>query len=173
MEELVEKAKKKDEKAFDELILAVKKEMYLITKTKLKNEEDIADVMQETIYYCYKNLKKLRNNKFFKTWLIRILINECNKFYNHSKNKNNVSLEENEIENYIGTEDDPFSNIEFDILIKNLKEDEKIIMTLYYYSQYSTKEISKILKINEGTIRSKLSRAKTKLKNQYKGEFYG
>ncbi len=171
MEELVARAKKKDEKAFDELILSVKKEIYLIAKTKLKNEEDIADVLQETIYYCYKNLKKLKNNKIFKTWLIKILINECNKFYNH-KNKNNISFEETEIENYIGIEDNSFSNIGFDILIRNLKEDEKIIMTLYYYSQYSTKEISKILKIKEGTIRSKLSRAKNKLKNQYKGGLY-
>ena len=55
MDELVAKAKKKDEKAFDELIFSVKKEMYLIAKSKLKNEDDIADVLQETIYYCYKN----------------------------------------------------------------------------------------------------------------------
>ena len=171
MEELVARAKKKDEKAFDELILSVKKEMYLIAKTKLKNEEDIADAIQESIYYCYKNLKKLKKNKLFKTWLIRILINECNKFYNQ-KSKNNVSFEETEAENYIGLEDNSFSNIGFDILIRNLKEDEKMIMTLYYYSQYSTKEISKILKINEGTIRSKLSRAKNKLKNQYEGGLY-
>ena len=170
MEELVARAKKKDEKAFDELILSVKKEMYLIAKAKLKNEEDIADALQETIYYSYKNLKKLKNNKLFKTWLIRILINECNKFYNH---KNNVSFEETEVENYIGLEDNSFSNIGFDILIRNLKEDEKIIMTLYYYSQYSTKEISKILKIKEGTIRSKLSRAKNKLKKQCEGGIYG
>lgn len=171
MEELVAKAKKKDEKAFDELIFMVKKELYLIAKTKLKNEEDIADVMQETIYYCYKNLKKLRNNKLFKTWTIRILINECNKVYSNNSKKS-VSIEEKEIENYIGLEDNLFSNIGFDILIKDLKEDEKIIMTLYYYSQYSTKEISKILKIKEGTIRSKLSRAKNKLRNQYEGGFY-
>ncbi len=51
-------------------------EMYLIAKTKLKNEEDIADAIQETIYSCYKNLKKLRDDKLFKTWLIKILINE-------------------------------------------------------------------------------------------------
>lgn len=171
MEELVARAKQKDEKAFDELILSVKKEMYLIAKTKLKNEEDIADILQETIYYCYKNLKKLKNNKLFKTWLIRILINECNKFYKQ-KNKNNMSFEEKEIENYIGIEDNSLNNIGFDILIRNLKEDEKIIMTLYYYSQYSTREISKILKIKEGTVRSKLSRAKNKLKYQYEGGLY-
>ena len=59
------------------------------------------------------------------------------------------------------------------MLIKNLDYEEKIILTLYYCSNYTTKEISKILKKNENTIRSKMSRAKIKIKNQYKGEEYG
>ena len=57
MEELVEKAKSNDEKAFDEIITLTKKEMYLIAKARLKNDEDIADVIQETILLCYKNIK--------------------------------------------------------------------------------------------------------------------
>lgn len=61
--------------------------------------------------------------------------------------------------------------MDFDILIKDLSNQEKAIMTLYYYLGYTTKEISKILNIREGTIRSKISRAKIKIKNQYKGEF--
>lgn len=171
MEELVEKAKNKDEKAFDELILLVQKEIYLIAKTKLKNEDDIADAIQETILLCYKNLSKLRDNKLFKTWLIKILINECNKIYKKRK-KHNVSYEEKEIDNYFGSEDITLENVSFDMLIKKLKEEEKLILTLYYYSGYSTKEISKIVKINEGTIRSKISRAKEKLRNQYEGGYY-
>lgn len=171
MEELVERAKNKDEKSFDELILLVQKEIYLIAKTKLKNEDDIADAIQETILLCYKNLSKLRDNKLFKTWLIKILINECNKIYKKRK-KHNVSYEEKEIDNYFGSEDITLENVSFDMLIKNLKEEEKLILTLYYYSGYSTKEISKIIKMNEGTIRSKISRAKEKLRNQYEGGYY-
>lgn len=81
MEELVEKAKKNDENAFNELIYLTQNEMYLIAKSRLKNEDDIADAIQETIIACYKNLRKLRNSSFFKTWLVKILINECNKIY--------------------------------------------------------------------------------------------
>lgn len=171
MEELVKKAKKNDENAFNELILLTQKEMYLIAKTKLKDEDDIADAIQETILSCYKNLRKLRDNKLFKTWLIKILINECNKIYKKRK-KQNVSYEEKEVENYFVLEDDSFDNISFDILIRNLNEEEKLILTLYYYSGYSTKEISKIIKINESTIRSKIARAKNKLRNQYEGTHY-
>ncbi len=169
MEELVVRAKEKDESAFDELILLIQKEMYLIAKTKLKNEDDVADAIQETILLAYKNLRKLRDDKYFKTWIIKILINECNKIYNRKK-KNNISFEEKEVENFLKVEDISYDSIGFDIFIKDLKEDEKLILTLYYYSEYSTKEISKILKIKENTIRSKISRAKIKLKNKYEGE---
>ena len=171
MEELIEKARKKDEEAFDELILSVQKEMYLIAKTKLQNEDDIADAIQETIISCYKNLPKLRETTLFKTWLIKILLNECNKIYK-KKRKNNISFEDNEVEKYLKMDDNSINNVAFDILIRNLKDDEKLILTLYYYLEYSTKEISKILKINEGTIRSKISRAKEKLRNQYEGGYY-
>lgn len=170
MEELVEKAKSNDEKAFDEIITLTKKEMYLIAKARLKNDEDIADVIQETILLCYKNIKKLKNNSYFKTWIIKILINECNKIY-RKKGKNDISFEDKEMENYIKSNEEEIP--EFDTLINKLNDDEKLILTLYYYSGYTTKEISKIIKKNEGTIRSKISRAKDKLRKQYmKGERY-
>ncbi len=172
MEELVEKAKRNDEQAFNELIISIQEEMYLIAKSKLRNEDDIADAIQEAILLCYKNIKKLRNNKSFKTWLIKILINECNNIYRRRK-KNQISYEEENIENYLKVEENNFQNIGFDILIRNLKDDEKLILSLYYYSEYSTKEISKILKIKESTIKTKIFRAREKLKNQYKeGGYY-
>lgn len=169
MEELVEKAKKKDDEAFNELIMKMEKEMYLIARTRLKNEDDIADSIQETILSCYKNLRKLKDNLSFKSWLIKILINECNNIY-RKKARKNISLDDddNKIDNYIKTEDE--QNIGFEILIKDLDAEEQLILTLYYYSKYTTKEISKILKRNENTIKSKIIRARNKLRNQLEGE---
>ena len=166
MEELVKKAKKGDDKAFDELIMNIRKELYLIAKSKIQNDDDIADCISETILICYKNIKKLKHNEFFKTWVIRILINECNKLYKKNKKKH-ISIEENNLENYLISEDDFEKKLSFDIVIKDLDVDEKLILTLYYCSDYTTKEISKILKKNENTIRSKMLRAKNKLKRKY------
>lgn len=171
VEELVKRAKNKDEKAFDEIILLVEKEMYLIAKTRLYNDDDIADAIQETIYHCYKNIHKLKDNKFFKTWIIKILINECNKIYK-KRHKYNISFEDKEFEKYIKIEEN-YENIDFDILIRNLDTEEKTILTLYYCSGYTTKEISKILRKNENTIRSKMSRSKEKLRKQYGGNCNG
>lgn len=165
MEELVKRAKNNDEKAFDELTELIKNELYLIAKTKLKSDDDIADAIQETILKCYQNIHKLRDIKLFKTWTIRILINECNKIY-RKKEKYKISIEDNEIEKYIKSEENYDENIEFSILIRKLETEEKLILTLYYYSGYTTKEISQILRKNENTIRSKMSRAKDKLKKQ-------
>ncbi len=171
LEELVKSAKNKNEKAFDELIFLIKKEMYLIARTRLKSEDDIADAIQETILLSFKNLHKLKNNSLFKTWVIKILINQCNKIY-RKKRKENISFEDKEMEKYLKIEDEFEENIDFHILIRKLDENEKLILTLYYCSNYTTKEISKILKKNESTIRSKIARAKNKLRKQYEGEIY-
>ena len=168
VEELVKKAKNKDEKAFDELISLIEKELYLIAKTRLYNDDDIADSIQETIYLCYKNIHKLKDDRLFKTWVIKILINECNKIH-RKRRKHNISYEDKEMEKYIKVEEHYEENLDFDILIRNLDAEEKTILTLYYCSGYTSKEISKILKKNENTIRSKISRSKNKLKKQYGG----
>lgn len=168
MEELVEKAKNNDKRAFSELIIAIEKELYLIAKTKLKNDDDIGDAIQETIYKSYKNIKKLRDNSIFKTWIIKILMNECNNIIK-KKSKYSISYEEKEMEKYL-VANDKSDNIEFEDLIKDLDNEEKIILTLYYCSKYTIKEISKISKINENTIKSKMARAKNKIRKQFERE---
>lgn len=169
VEELIEKAKNEDGEAFTQLILQIEKDLYCIAKTRIANENDIDDILQETMLMAYLNLKKLKNNAFFKTWIIRILMNNCHKFY---KRKKHQSLEENEKVEEFGSSEMDLSNIEFENFIAFLKEDEKTILTLYYYLGYTTKEIAKILNKREGTICSKISRAKVKIKEKYKGEFY-
>ena len=99
MEELVEKAKKNDKRAFAELVTSIEKELYLIAKAKLKNDDDIGDAIQETIYKSYKNIKKIRDNSIFKTWVIKILLNECNNIYK-KKSKYSISYEDKEMEKY-------------------------------------------------------------------------
>lgn len=168
MEELVEKAKRYDRNAFSELFRIMEKELYLIAKTKIKDNDDISDAIQETILKSYKNIKKLKNNSFFKTWVIKILINECNNIYK-KKSKYPISYEEKGIEEYLVTNEED-QDIEFEILIKDLDNDEQLILTLYYCSKYTTKEISRITKINENTIKSKMSRARKKLKKQFEEE---
>ena len=167
MEELVNEAKNGNDEAFNNLIFTYKREIYLIARSKLSNEDDIADCIQETILKSYKNINKLNDVKVFKYWLIKILINECNNIYK-KREKNVVSLEENDIENFVYQDLDE-DNIRFENLIDGLSKEEKLILTLFYVSGYNTKEIGKILKKNSNTIRTKMMRAKEKLRRKYEG----
>ena len=151
------------------LFLSIQNDLYCIAKMKINNENDIEDIIQETMLSAYTNLKKLKNNSFFKTWIIRILINKCNQFY---KKKNLKFLNDKKEINIISTKEIDLSTIEFENFISFLTEEERTILTLYYSLSYTTKEIAQILKKREGTICSKISRAKVKIKEKYKGEFY-
>ena len=77
METYIKRAKKGDIEAFINLMDINKTYMYKVAKSILNNNEDIADAIQETILSCYKNIEKLKEIKYFKTWMIRILINKC------------------------------------------------------------------------------------------------
>ena len=89
MEELVQRAKDGDKEAFTELVLRLENNMYKIAKIRLDNESNVEDAVQETILEAFKSIKKLKQNEYFKTWIVRILINKCNKIYKKTR-KNNV-----------------------------------------------------------------------------------
>lgn len=159
---LVKKARNGNKEAFNELILYYQNDLYNIAKSKLHNEDDVCDAVQETIFNAYKHIHTLLNPYNFKSWLIKILINECNKVY--LKSKNNYIEISDELNFKIENVDN--SNIEFLDLINILSTDEKEIFILYYKEGYTSKEISKMLNINQSTIRSKISRGKEKIKNK-------
>ena len=170
MEELIRQAKLGNEKAFIELIDSIKIDLYKIARTRLMVNDDIEDAVQETMIEAFNSLKKLRNNNLFKKWIIKILINKCNKVY--KKRMNNISYEELDAEKFVGNNftDYVISDLEFDDMLKNLNYDEKIAVVLYYLEDYTTKDISKILKTSENTIKSRLRRAKVKMKENYERE---
>ena len=76
MHELVTKACKGDGDAFAEAILLLQSSLYRVARSYLDSEEDIADAVQETILKAWKGIAGLKQPEYFKTWLIRILINE-------------------------------------------------------------------------------------------------
>ena len=80
-EELIKRAKVHDKEAFSKLMKREGKSMYKVAKSILKNDEDVADAMQETALSCWEKIETLQQEQYFRTWLIRILINHCNAIY--------------------------------------------------------------------------------------------
>lgn len=77
VEQLVRRAKRRDPDAFTELMQLHEKDMYRTASAILSQDADIADALQETILTCWEKIDTLQKNRYFKTWMIRILINKC------------------------------------------------------------------------------------------------
>ena len=149
-------AKKGDKAAFVRIIEENKASMYRVAVSILNNEQDVEDAFQNTIIKAYEGIGSLKKNQYFKTWLIRILINECNSILR--SNKKIVHVEE-----FDDKASNDFSNLELTNAVNSLDEDLRIVTTLYYFEDIPQKDIANILSIPEGTVRSRLSRARNKL----------
>ena len=99
MKELILRAQLGDVDAFTKLIKMIDNDLYKIAKSRISNEEDIEDAIQETIIETYKSIKKLKSPDKFKKWIITILINKCNRIYRR-KYKKDISYEEANIEEF-------------------------------------------------------------------------
>lgn len=174
-EDLLKKALKGNKKCFIQVLNMIERDLYLIAKAKLNNEEDVKDCIQETVLLSYKNLKKLKDLSKFKFWVTKILINNCYKFLNQKKNIS-YSYEDIEAEKFLQSEDEYIEitdDIDFFKLIDFLSDEEKLIIVMSFVDSFTSTEIAEILDINENTVRSKLMRAKIKIKNKYgKGKNY-
>ncbi|WRP07229.1 sigma-70 family RNA polymerase sigma factor [Rossellomorea aquimaris] len=154
---LIRKAKKGHHPSFIKLMKQYEQSMYRVAKGILKKDQDCADAIQETILICYKKIPDLKEEHYFKTWLIRILIHECYSLLN--KRKKVIPV----------WECHEWENTEFDLklsvqeAVSSLKDSLRTVTTLYYFEDLSIKEIADIVNIPEGTVKSRLSTARQKL----------
>ena len=157
--ETVRKAKQGYVNEIGQVILESMQTLYRVAFSILKTEEEIYDAISSTTVIVFEKIHTLKNEEYFKTWITRILINECYKIYN--QNKKIVHLENYNQEKL--SYNDTYIDLEIRNLIKGLDKDLKEIVMLYYFEDFDVKEIAKILKIPEGTVKSRLSRARKKL----------
>lgn len=164
----LEKAMAGDKEAFSRIIIQNKESMYKTAIVILKNEDDAYDALQEALIKMYRNISKLQNKEMFIYWSKRIIINSCYDLIN--KNKKVVNITTKLTENYYETVEDSY-NCEDELvkILENIEPDLRLTVTLYYYDELSIKEISKVLNIPEGTVKSRLARARGKLYDILKG----
>jgi len=155
----VQLAKKGDKGAFAGLIEANKAQLYRVAKGIVSQECDIEDAIQETILKAWRSLSSLKRDDLFKTWLIRILINECYIIL-RQRNKGMV-LTQNLAEQSCETNAD--QKIDVWHALKKLDVDHSTVLILYYFEDISSKDIARILEVPEGTVKSRLYRAKEKI----------
>lgn len=137
----------------------------------LKNHEDAKDVTQEAWRVIVKKLDQLKNEESFVNWAYKILNRKC---YDHFRQKiKKEKLKDYQSESIIignetnGSEFDEFEELER--VIQKLPAEKRAVVFLRFYENFTYKEISEIIKIPEGTIKSKLSRTLKTLREMMKG----
>lgn len=147
-----------DKNTFTQKVLECEETLYRVSMSILKNEQDCEDAVQDTILAAYKNLSSLRQEEYFKTWLVRILYNNCNK---QLKRRKRTVLTE-ELPEPANEEND--SAYEVRAALDSLSPKVRIVMVMHYIEGFSVKEIKQILNIPEGTVKSRLSKGRNELK---------
>ena len=160
--QLVKRSIAGDADAFLELMEKNSLAMYKVARGILDNDEDAADAMQDTILTCFEKIHTLKNPEYFKTWMIRILINECNKIHRHYKNFSRAE----ELPEVPG-QDMSIAEFEFKEMLGMLDESYRLILVLYYVEGFRIADIASILNMNENTVKTRLVRARVQLKQEY------
>ena len=142
-----------------QIIIASEDTLYHVAKTLLYNDADCSDAIQEAIVKAFTNLHTLRQDSYAKTWLIRILMNEC--YAVMRREKRIVSLEEYQCEETAGEQEDYSDLYE---AVRQLKPEIRICVTLYYLEGYSVRETAKLLDITESAVKKRLARAREMLR---------
>jgi RNA polymerase sigma-70 factor (ECF subfamily) len=150
-----------DNNEFARRVLEAEPTLYRISKAILKNDADCADAVQEAIIRAFAKLGALRDEAFFKTWLCRILINECNRVYRYNKRAVPYGqyLEPARTEQAENTE-----GAGLYAALARLDEKRRLAVVLHYVEGFRTAEIARMLTIPEGTVKSRLSKARAELK---------
>lgn len=161
MELLVKKAQRGDAEAFIELIEENRLSMYKVARGFLNNDEDVADAMSETVLDCYEKIRTLKQCSYFKTWMIRILINNCKDMIR--KRRGNVSIE---VMPEVEDQEAKGSLQGFRELVASLEEKDQSIFTLYYVYGLKIREIADCMDMKENTVSSRLKRGKETLRRE-------
>ena len=146
-----------DKQEFTARVLAIEGRLYRISCGLLKEEQDRLDAAQEAVIRAWQNLDRLRHEAFFETWLTRILINECRNIQRSLSRvlPLDVVPEQPAL---------PDADGELRRAVAALNVQLRLPVLLKYMEGYRTREIARILKIPEGTVKSRLRRARVELK---------
>ena len=179
--EVIENCKAGDPKAFAEIVLHRQKRVFNIAYRMLGNSEEAKDLAQEVFISVFESIKDLKEEIKFDAWLTQITLNHCRNRWKYLKRRQYFNTDS--LDDPVETEDgsmpreihDPSDNPEILLerkmiqqLIRKglleLKEEQRVLLVLRDLQGFSYEEMGETLDLPEGTIKSKLHRARMDLK---------
>jgi RNA polymerase sigma-70 factor (ECF subfamily) len=151
-------------KEFTELVNKRIDVLYRIAFTYVKNEDLASDVVQDSILRSYKHIENLKEKEKFNSWITTILVNRCREVLRQNKKVSFFELKEEILDHNKVTNvyyDNDYIKVEnkIDVLnmLQNIDEKYREVITLKYLGDYTLEEISNILDIPQGTVKSRLN----------------
>ncbi len=173
----VKKASKGDSDAFEQLVLAYQSQIYHLCLRMLGNAEDAADMTQEAFLKAWRSLESFQFESSFSSWLYRLATNCCLDLLRSQKRRPTVSLvtedADGEEQSYEPADDAPspeeeviFREEKSEIVqaMQLLDEEQRQVLTLRVVNDLSYAQISEILGVKEGTVKSRIARARENLR---------
>ncbi len=178
--ELVEQSLSGDTEAFRELILKYQEQVYRVVLRQVRNDAIARDLAQECFLKVFRHLSTFRFEASFKTWLLKVSINVvrthfASRSYREQLQTSSLASQDEEVAQ-------PADSLDLDALqqlsdaIASLPTELREIIVLCGVEQYTYEEAAVVLEIPVGTVRSRLHRARMKLRDQYfvkEGEDHG
>lgn len=146
-------------KAFARLYSLVYKDLYHIALYSLRSSHDACDVVSDTVLDAFCTIHKLRDEKAFRNWIMRILSAKIKQKQRDYFSDTTVLTDENEPENEFD-----FENLELKDAMEKLDPQDRLILSLSAIDGYTSEEISQICDIKANTIRSRIARIKKRLR---------
>ena len=177
---LVERLKAGETKAFRELVERYKKQAYYVAYDLMGTHEDAEDISQEAFIKVYRSIGSFRGEAQFSTWLYRIVVNLC---ISEKRKKSSKDMEyfgdtipeEAHHAQDIDPSDHPEKALQSQKIQEHIREaldklpsQQKTVFVLRFYQDLSLKEIGRVMKLSEGTVKSHLFRTLRKLREYLK-----
>ena len=139
--------------------------VYRVALNGCKNKYDADDIVQETFLKLLKCKKKFESDEHARNWLLRVAVNECNSMWNSSWHKKVVLKDEQDEKMVFETQEQS----DLYELVMQMSPKYRQVIYLYYFEEFSVREVASILKISETAVQTRLQRARNKLKEQLGG----
>lgn len=151
-----------DDEAFLAVILLHKDALFRTALAYLKNEEDALEAVQEVTFRAYEKINTLRQPEYVKTWLVRIMMNDCRDRLR--KQKRLVFNEEKLLQHGIS---DDFTYLEIEEALATLSEEQRELIHLRYLHEIKIKDIADMTAVPESTVKTRLYKTLAKLKTYF------
>lgn len=151
-----------DAYTFAQMYETVYIDLYRFALCLMKNEQDAEDAVSEAVLKAYENIRKLKDENAFKSWIFTITANICKGRLREAAKRKSESIEES-LTNTLSEEIDYGLSIDIRRAFTVLNEEEQAIIGLSVFGGYNSKEIGQILGLKDNTVRSKKVRALEKM----------